>query len=107
MYGLAAISNFYTPDGTGRDRIFVLDPEVKGGRTNARPYRTACLGRQCHPPNRVCGPKPPSSERVEHLVKGKWKCSGQWADTSRSASCIPYNRDNSIVGSARAKYEAK
>mmetsp|Transcript_59598 Transcript_59598/g.134391 ORF Transcript_59598/g.134391 Transcript_59598/m.134391 type:complete len:187 (-) Transcript_59598:43-603(-) len=73
MFGLKLISNGYIPDGTGRDVYMTRDAEVYSGRSKPAPYRTACLGRECHPRRHSAsrGPKPPSGDRLASLLGGK------------------------------------
>mmetsp|Transcript_63399 Transcript_63399/g.182517 ORF Transcript_63399/g.182517 Transcript_63399/m.182517 type:complete len:162 (-) Transcript_63399:104-589(-) len=108
MYGLRLISSGYIADGSGRDAIMVMDREVQHGRVRgAAPYRTACLGRQCNPPRRNSHmPRPPNMERLAQLNSGKWKCTGEFASSSRSAASIPKQQPITSLGQSQKRYEA-
>jgi len=101
MYGLCLINSHFTSDGSGRDFVVVGDPERKRGKLdNPRPYRTACLGRECHPRKRPTGPRPPSNERTKQLNQGLWQCSGQWTTEAKSPKALPHSPTRTLRKSA-------
>merc|ERR1719329_1888677 len=105
MFGLRMMTNMYVPDATGRDRPFVTDKELRDGKSKASPFRTACLNRTCYPRSRAHGPKPPSSERINTLHNGQWKCTGEWTSSGKSAKCLSHVRSES-EGRATLKHMA-
>jgi len=98
MYGLCSINTHFTSDGSGRDFIILGDKERRNGKMSehARPFRTACLDRECHPRKRPTGPRPPSNERVRQLNQGLWQCSGQWATEAKSSRSLPHSPGSSL-----------
>lgn len=49
----------------------------------------AYAGGATHPRKRPNGPRPPTLERVDHLNKGLWQCSGQWSPQAKNAKSLP------------------
>lgn len=98
MYGLCQINSHFTSDGSGRDFIILGDKERRNGKhsEHTRPFRTACLERECHPRKRPHGPRPPSNERVRQLNQGLWQCSGQWATEAKSSRSLPHSPGSSL-----------